>query len=103
MRALVVGASLLLATLGAAAPAAHAQVVVPPPIVVPPVGYSPLPTYGYFSTPLGIAGTIPAYGTDGLPSSSVCTDPQTGQQLVIPTANVSDQIARQCVRAGPGQ
>ena len=103
MRALVIGASLLVAALGAAAPAAQAQVILPPLPPPPPLGYGAYPPYGYYSTPLGIAGTVPAYGTDGLPSSSMCIDPESGQQLIIPTANVSDQIARNCVRMGPGQ
>jgi hypothetical protein len=101
MRALVIGASLLVAALGAAAPAAQAQVILPPP---PPVGYGgALPPYGYYPTPLGLAGSMPPYGSDGQPSSSMCIDPESGQQLIIPTANVSDQIARNCVRMGPGQ
>ncbi|HZS01956.1 MAG TPA: hypothetical protein VFE37_24785 [Chloroflexota bacterium] len=105
MRALVLGASLLVAALGAAAPAAQAQVILPPPPIVPspPIGTSAPPPYGYASTPLGIAGSLPPYGSDGQPSSSLCTDPQTGQQLIIPTANVFAAIAGNCVRMGPGQ
>ncbi len=65
--------------------------------------YAALPSYGYFSSPLGLYGTVPAYGSTGLPSSSVCTDPQSGQQLIIPTANVFPAIAGNCVLSGPGQ
>ena len=99
MRALVIGAALVAAVLGAAAPVAHAQYVAPPVVVVPvvPVGY------GYFPSPLGLYGSIPSYGSTGAPSSSICTDPQTGQQTVIPTANVFAGIASSCVLAGPGQ
>jgi hypothetical protein len=102
MRALVVGASLLIAALGAAAPAAQAQVILPP--AVPPAGYgATTPGSGYFPSPLGIVGSVPPYGSDGQAQSSVCTDPTTGQQQVLPTAHVFDAIASTCVRLPPGQ
>jgi hypothetical protein len=105
MRALVLGASLLIVSFGAAAPAAQAQVFLPPlpPPVAPPVGTNAPPPYGYFPTPYGVAGSVPPFGSDGQASSSMCIDPDTGQQSIIPTANVSDQIARFCFRMGPGQ
>ena len=69
-----------------------------------PLGpYGTIPAYGYYSSPYGLYGMVPPYGSTGLPSSSVCTDPQSGQQLTIPTAHVFDAIARTCVLSGPGQ
>src|SRR4051812_30992791 len=104
MRALVLSASLLIVTLGAAAPAAQAQVFVPPPIPpVQPIGTSALPPYGYVSTPYGLAGSVPPFGSDGLASSSMCIDPQTGQQTILQTANVPDALASHCFRMGVGQ
>jgi hypothetical protein len=46
---------------------------------------------------------VPPYGSDGLAQNSVCTDPTTGQQQVLPTAHVFDAIASTCVRLPPGQ
>jgi len=103
MRALVLGASLLIVTLGAATPAAQAQVFLPPIPPVQPIGTNAPPPYGYFPTPYGVAGSIPPYGSNGLPSSSMCIDPQTQQQTIIPTANVPDSLASQCFRMGIGQ
>jgi hypothetical protein len=101
MRALVVGAFLLIAALGAEVPAAQGQVVLPP---VGPTGYGGTsPGSGYFPSPLGIVGSVPPYGSDGLAQNSVCTDPTTGQQQVLPTAHVFDAIASTCVRLPPGQ
>ena len=102
MRALVIGASLRLAALGAAAPAAQAQVILPPGFPPQPVGYGgALPPYGYYSSPTGQFGSVPPYGSEGVAQNSVCTDPTTGQQQVIPTANVFDAIASTCLRLPP--
>jgi len=103
MRALVLGASLLIVTLGAAAPAAQAQVFLPPIPPVQPIGTSAPPPYGYVSTPYGLAGSVPPFGSDGQASSSMCIDPQTGQQTILQTANVPDSLASHCFRMGVGQ
>ena len=104
MRALVIGASLLVAALGVAAPAAQAQVILPPGFPPQPVGYGgAMPPYGYYTAPTGMFGSEPPYGSTGLAQNSVCIDPTSGQQLVIPTANVFDAIASTCLRLPPGQ
>ncbi|HLH25863.1 MAG TPA: hypothetical protein VK066_25370 [Chloroflexota bacterium] len=103
MRALVLGASVLVAALGAAAPVAQAQVILPPGVAVPPPAPIGTPPYGYLPSPYGLYGMVPPYGSTGQPSSVVCTDPQSGQQLIIPSANVFPAIASTCVPSGPGQ
>lgn len=104
MRALVIGASLLVATLGAAAPAAQAQVVLPPGFPPQPIGYGGAPPpYGYYPSPYGQFGSMPPYGSTGLSQSSVCIDPTSGQQLVLQSANVPDSILSTCIQLPPGQ
>jgi hypothetical protein len=103
MRALVIGAALLVTTLGAGAPTAEAQVIVPPPFPLPPVGYGgTAPGYGYYPSPGGLVGSNPPYGSEGVAQNSVCVDPTTQQQSVIPTAHVFDAIASTCTRLPPG-